>query len=1211
VTSPKNLPFALMALEKSASSAPSDDAVLRSAIVNVARHFLRMAERKTPAEMEAIIWRQASVDGADHGPSCAAFASLTLELGSHVAGHESWVTGGTSYPWPLHAWADARVGPNPASPNVLSVLQDAQNHHRWHPLGDGYDPQPGDWVLFDGHVEVVTNYGGGVLHTIGGDSLPNYSVNAHSYRGPLTGQGVAGFVDNGIQPAAAAASSGQAVAPGDQSAPARARAQATAQVGAKLAQPQRYPRSRTTPAGNAGQAANVVQGRKSGKADIPGTGLRQAPTAPRARPGQAEIPGLLQRAPRRATSPHQLAPYQRHQEAPAVQPAAPGSPLQRAFIEQVAPGAMATQRKYGVPASVTIAQAIDESAWGQSMLATQDHNLFGIKGTGPAGSDLLPTQEFAGGQLVDTTAPFRVYHDVGQSIEAHGKLLARSDYFTNAMANRRQPNAFAAALTGVYATDPGYGTKLIQLMQQYNLYRFNVAAAAHSTLAAAAGGAAIPGVNGYGSATQGRSTSASAAQPASGGAAAAQAGLTDGRVPTAQPERGRGQERSPHTAGTQGAGGHGAPARRGKRAGTADANPAPGSAIPGTGYPVPSPRQWRAAVHQAGTPGQADIPGLPGTAAAPTARGAHRAQDAPRVPHAEAQASGPRPGRAHPVGATPAQGSHQRSSPPAAAPPRGTPGWAVPGPAIPGRATPHGARASGHPGRGPIHQYAAPGPPPFPGVAGTGVAQPTAGQAAQATPGLGDALIPGVPPTASGPTATADGSGAVPQDGAPALQGGQPQDGRVPRQRTVPQDGARMPGLPSEGSETARHSPHRSVAARRGRIPTSAGHGTNLSPTRARRFTSVGQSAQGGHRTGPAGRGHLPAASPAAAPVSAQRPAPPAPLEPVSARRPAAAAVRGPSSAHRPATHPALEPVYVHRPAAAPVLEPVSVHRPTAAAAAEAATATASAPRSTGAIPGQPGGRPASGRGTAPAPPSPSSAPGPPPTWGGDFTGFAPAAPTAPQTPSPASGAGTIYGSGEPIPATTTAIAAVRYSHHLPPAVGKAYLNSAKMPLVRGEPLYVDVAGQNGVSWEILAACDWMQCKAKPGLSPVYGEKLGTVNPDGTSYRTRSAALERCAYDLVELARSVYQIDLTRGEPLSVRELANAFAAFRWGGLLKHHHTSAMEFPYSVAGLTTQHMHMRWPNIDDPQAPDRPGARFHQPFGAVPLVLSLSYPATA
>ena len=220
VTSPAALPFALMALEKSAK-APSDDVVVRSAIVHIAQHFLRMAERKTPAEMEAIIWRHASLDGADHGPSCAAFASLTLALGSQVAGHDSWVTGGTSYPWPLRAWADARVDPNPASPNVMSVLQDAEDHHRWRPLGDGYDPQPGDWVLFAGHVEVVTSYDGSVLHTIGGDSLPNYSVNAHSYPGPLSGQGVAGFVDNGLQPTATAPSGGQVAAPGGHHRPAR------------------------------------------------------------------------------------------------------------------------------------------------------------------------------------------------------------------------------------------------------------------------------------------------------------------------------------------------------------------------------------------------------------------------------------------------------------------------------------------------------------------------------------------------------------------------------------------------------------------------------------------------------------------------------------------------------------------------------------------------------------------------------------------------------------------------------------------------------------------------------------------------------------------------------------------------------------------------------------------------------------------------------
>jgi len=53
-----------------------------------------------------------------------------------------------------------------------------------------------------------------------------------------------------------------------------------------------------------------------------------------------------------------------------------------------------------------------------------------------------------------------------------------------------------------------------------------------------------------------------------------------------------------------------------------------------------------------------------------------------------------------------------------------------------------------------------------------------------------------------------------------------------------------------------------------------------------------------------------------------------------------------------------------------------------------------------------------------------------------------------------------------------------------------------------------------------------------------------------------------------------------------------------------------MEFPYSVAGLTVQHMKMHWPAIKDPDAPDRPGGKFRKPFGAVPVVLSLHYPAT-
>ena len=101
----------------------------------------------------------------------------------------------------------------------------------------------------------------------------------------------------------------------------------------------------------------------------------------------------------------------------------PDTASQQAFISEVAPGAVAAQTRYGIPAAVTIAQAIEESGWGQSLLAVRDHNLFGIKGTGPAGADMQPTREYENGRWLTQTAAFRVYHNVAESIaESRGAI---------------------------------------------------------------------------------------------------------------------------------------------------------------------------------------------------------------------------------------------------------------------------------------------------------------------------------------------------------------------------------------------------------------------------------------------------------------------------------------------------------------------------------------------------------------------------------------------------------------------------------------------------------------------------------------------------------------------------------------------------------------------------------------------------------------------
>ena len=108
--------------------------------------------------------------------------------------------------------------------------------------------------------------------------------------------------------------------------------------------------------------------------------------------------------------------------------------------------------------------------------------------------------------------------------------------------------------------------------------------------------------------------------------------------------------------------------------------------------------------------------------------------------------------------------------------------------------------------------------------------------------------------------------------------------------------------------------------------------------------------------------------------------------------------------------------------------------------------------------------------------------------------------------------------------------------------------------------------------WQLLAACDWMQCAARSRYSPVHGEKLGTRQsrrhelPDEVSRRSNSAPTT-WSNSPGRFTGST----LTAPGDLSVRDLANVFAAFRWGGLLKLHRTSAMEFPYSVAGLTEQY----------------------------------------
>lgn len=142
-------------------------------------------------------------------------------------------------------------------------------------------------------------------------------------------------------------------------------------------------------------------------------------------------------------------------------------------IDFIAPYAQRLQQQYGIPASVTIAQYILESGWQPSTLATRYNNPWGVKAKAGEPAVWLPTTEYVNGRRVTTVAPFRVYRSIDEAVEDRGRLLTSSRYIQYT-SKARTPYEYAQALQMAgYATDPQYAQKLISLINQYGLTRYD------------------------------------------------------------------------------------------------------------------------------------------------------------------------------------------------------------------------------------------------------------------------------------------------------------------------------------------------------------------------------------------------------------------------------------------------------------------------------------------------------------------------------------------------------------------------------------------------------------------------------------------------------------------------------------------------------------------------------------------------------------------
>ncbi|TQR29377.1 glucosaminidase domain-containing protein [Brevibacillus brevis] len=144
---------------------------------------------------------------------------------------------------------------------------------------------------------------------------------------------------------------------------------------------------------------------------------------------------------------------------------------QQAFIEKIAHIAQEEMKRSGVPASLTIAQAILESGWGTSELATKANNLFGIKGTGPAGIYRKVSPEYVVDQKIEKLSDFRKYNNWLESVQDHTAKLLEPKYARVLGASYRA--ACQAVQDAGYATDPHYAQELINRIEKYKLDQYD------------------------------------------------------------------------------------------------------------------------------------------------------------------------------------------------------------------------------------------------------------------------------------------------------------------------------------------------------------------------------------------------------------------------------------------------------------------------------------------------------------------------------------------------------------------------------------------------------------------------------------------------------------------------------------------------------------------------------------------------------------------
>lgn len=153
---------------------------------------------------------------------------------------------------------------------------------------------------------------------------------------------------------------------------------------------------------------------------------------------------------------------------------------QEDFLTYAAKMAVESMHSTGMSAALQTAQAILETGWGQSVPVDKytgqfSHNLFGIKGSGTAGSVISNTWEVYNGVSFRVDDYFRAYYSEEEAWADHKNfLLTQSRYKPFIEVMHDCAKGAAALKQAGYATDPLYAIKLLDIINRYNLWELDL-----------------------------------------------------------------------------------------------------------------------------------------------------------------------------------------------------------------------------------------------------------------------------------------------------------------------------------------------------------------------------------------------------------------------------------------------------------------------------------------------------------------------------------------------------------------------------------------------------------------------------------------------------------------------------------------------------------------------------------------------------------------